>query len=180
MSNPTRPPERWKTIPDKPANGRYDVSTEGRVRHVYGSGKIKMISAYPKRTIRKGSTYYLVKICRKEVKVAHLVFTTFRGPIPEGKCIIHRNGLKEDNSIYNLVCVSKEKVGEVYGKKVNTSRPIAKINSKGEYLEIYRSHREAARKNPYINRQSILDRCNGKVKIDIYLPDGTTFVYADQ
>lgn len=139
-----------------------------------------MLSIYEKKYRKKGSTYYQVKICRKDVKIAHLVFTTFRGPIPEGKCIIHKNGLKSDNSIYNLVCADRQKVGEVYGKKVFTSRPIAKINSKGEYLEIYRSHREAAKKNPCINRQSILDRCNGKVKIDVYLPDGTTFVYADQ
>jgi hypothetical protein len=93
--------ERWK-----PVTGFdwYEVSTMGRLR------KARMPSGKPFNYIisphRKKSGYLDYWVWHKGVKTrfkAHtLIYTTFVGPVPDGHCINHKNGLKDDNRLANL------------------------------------------------------------------------------
>ena len=56
-------------------------------------------------------------------------------------------------------------------------RPVAKLDAGGEVVEVYPSAREAARRN-YMSYQTVIDRCNGKVK-GAFAPDGYAYAWDD-
>lgn len=94
-------PEIWKPIPG--FETRYDISAQGRVRN---HRTHRIIS---QQTNTKG--YRLVSLydpptptdnLRKTLAVARLVVAAFRGPIPPGMTVNHRNGIKDDNRLENL------------------------------------------------------------------------------
>ena len=59
----------------------------------------------------------------------------------------------------------------------NERRPVVKVNRAGDVVARYPSARSAAKLN-FMNYQSVLDRCNGKVKKP-YGEDGCTFQFDD-
>lgn len=176
------PPEEWRMITGlgKAQYGWYEVSNHGHFRHVYGPLQTRAISPFRKNTVTKGSDYYLVHILGRHYRAAVLVWEAFNGPVPEGMRVTHVNGEKANNAIWNLKLMSKSDIGRKYGGLANKSKGnIARIDREQNILGVYRSAREASEKYGCLCYQSILDRCNGKVKRDKWLPDGTTFVWED-
>ncbi len=57
-------------------------------------------------------------------------------------------------------------------------RPVAKVNAAGEIVAYYPSARKAAKAN-HMSYQTVLDRCNGKVKKPFAL-DGHTYRFDDE
>lgn len=153
-------PEQWRRYKDT----NYWVSDQGRVKHVYKNGKEHECGWLDKKKTHQ----LMVKINGKDIKLDRLVYKTFKGEIPKGMALIHKNGLKRDNSIYNLKLVTPEYCGKHYGHKSKSQKVYCKENNM-----IYRSARAVERYLP-LNRQSVTDICNGKTKkplMDLYWYD---------
>lgn len=175
------PYEQWRDIPG--FFGRYQVSSEGRVRRVWPkSGKISLVQQYTRRrATRTNSSTLRVHLTlpngrRVERPVMKLVADVFLN-VPKGKHAVHRNGVRSDNSISNIVLVSAQECGKKYGA-CSSRRTVVKVDSAGEILECYSSAREAARNN-FVSYQAVMDRCNGKVKKEFAL-DGCSYRWDDR
>jgi hypothetical protein len=94
----------WRTIADFP---RYSVSARGHVRR-----DAKARGARAGHLLRHGLSHgYPVVLLRRDghkavLSVHSLVAKAFIGPIANGRCVNHKNGIKEDNSIENLEIIS--------------------------------------------------------------------------
>lgn len=152
----------WRDIPG--FGGRYQASWHGQVRRVYSSGKTRMLTPYHKKMA--GSQRLVVHLThdgkRHEKIVMSLVAQTFIGKCPEGCVPYHKSGDQEDNSVPNIAYISKVELGRMTGAKSNR-KPVAKLGADGAVLEFYSSARECARQN-FCSYQTVIDRCNGKVK----------------
>lgn len=173
-------PEKWKDIPG--FGGRYQASTEGRIRRVWEkSGKTTLLMPYEKsRRKNSNSKAPRVRLTRQdssrvEKTVLKLIAETFYG-VPPGMVPVHANGAKSDCSVANIRFMSATELGKQFGAD-SARRPVAKIDANGEIIECYRSAREAARHN-YVSYQTVMDRCNGKVKKEFAL-DGYSYRWDD-
>ncbi len=175
-------PEVWRRVRIEAKRGWYEVSTYGNVRHVWDSKRKTPMKPYVKAGNHKGSDYLVVKMSGKEVRIATVIYETFRGAIPEGMRIVHKNLNKEDNSILNLKLMTREEIGRKYGGlSMRRQRTVARVDLNGNVVDTYRSARQAAKEYGCISYQTILDRCNRRLRNaeDVWLPDGTTFVWED-
>lgn len=98
------PMEIW--LPVKDYEGLYEVSNLGKVRSLnyLGHGRTWVLKPY----LSKG---YLIATLRKDgiIKrhlVHRIVWNTFFGDIPDDLEIDHRNGVRDDNRMTNLRCIS--------------------------------------------------------------------------
>lgn len=97
--------EYWRPVPGY--DGLYEVSDQGSVRSLnyHQTGKRRELKG---RKVSVG--YEQVILCRDGVqknKLVHrLVYEAFNGTIPEGLQIDHINGVKNDNRLVNLRCVT--------------------------------------------------------------------------
>ena len=167
----------WKDIPGY--DGKYQLDREGNCRRVFPSGKTRLMTPYQKKRM-SGSNRYIVKLTKdgksKEEILMQLMAITFLGPVPEGCVPYHKNGMQSDNNINNIEYISKKDLGKKTGAAAKR-RPVAKLDSNGEIVEIYPSAREAARKN-FMSYQTVIDRCNGKCK-GAFAPDGYAYAWED-
>lgn len=169
--------EIWKNVPGY--DGKYQLEREGRIRRVYRSGKTRELNPYPKKM--RGSRRLVVHLTDSKGKTKEYVFMslmakTFLGPAPPGHVPYHRNGCQSDNYINNIAYISKKELGKKYGAK-SGQKSVVKIDCTGEIVDVYRSAREAARQN-YMSYQTVIDRCNGKVK-SAFAPDGYAYAWED-
>ena len=168
--------ETWKDIPGY--GGKYQIDREANVRRVYISGKTRAMTPYHRKM--SGSQRLVVKLTKdgksKEEVLMQLVALTFLGPPPKGHVPYHKNGCQSDNYLNNIAYISKRELGRMTGAK-SRRRPVAKIDRDGYLVEVYPSAREAARRN-YMSYQTVMDRCNGKVK-SAFAPDGYAYVWDD-
>lgn len=168
--------ESWKDI--QGYNGKYQIDREGRVRRVFASGKTRPMTPYHKKM--SGSQRLVVKLTidgkSKEVILMQIVAETFLGPAPEGCVPYHKNGCQNDNYVSNIAYISRKELGKKTGAS-SRRKPVAKIDSNGELVEVYSSARECARKN-YMSYQTVIDRCNGKCKSP-FAPDGFAYAWED-
>lgn len=111
---------------------------------------------------------------RKTVTLARIVYEAFRGSIPPGYDVTHKNSLKADCSVYNLAAVSHTACRSTPGNR----RSVLKLDRNGEVVAIYKSVVEAAAKN-HISTAAMGKRCLGLVK-DPYRLDGYNYVYEDK
>jgi NUMOD4 motif/HNH endonuclease len=95
--------EKWCSIPG--FNGRYEASTEGRIRN---ASTLRVLRHHP-----DGRGYMQVRIsqeygiaCLKSYKVHRLVMVTFETNSNNLPQIDHINGIKSDNSLRNLEYVT--------------------------------------------------------------------------
>lgn len=108
----------------------------------------------------------VLKICRSKLKVsktiAKLVYETFKGPVPEGYVVYHKDNIKENNFIGNLGIMHKSQFQKA-NSKMNCGRRIDVIDENGEVIKRYRSMKEYAEKN-YVSTQTLIDYRRGLVK----------------
>ena len=153
-----REPEIWKQYLDT----GYWASDQGRVKRVCKNGKEYEVGWWSNRP---NNPQMCIKIHGSEIYLKTIVWKTFKGEIPKGYLIAHRNGLKRDNSIYNLYLTKPKDLGIITGHRSRSQKVIDKSTGK-----IYRSAREAGRKL-YCSYQTIMDICNGRTKkpmVDAY------------
>ena len=169
-------PEIWKDIPGY--EGVYQASTEGRIRRMFKNGRTRLLTPYHRRMT--GSQRLVVKLCvgrkAREPVVIGVIAMTFLGPCPDGCVPYHVNGMQDDNSVRNIEYIPRSELGRKTGAS-SKRRPVAKVDASGEPVEFYSSAREAGRKN-HMSYQTVLDRCNGKVKNPFAL-DGYDYRWDD-
>lgn len=74
----------------------------------------------------------------------------------------------------NIAFTSRQELGRRTGANA-TRIPVAKVTPEGEIVAVYPSARVAAREN-HMSYQTVLDRCNGRVKKPFAL-DGHTYQF---
>ena len=111
-----------------------------------------------------------------EKLVIGIMAHTLLGPAPSGYVPYHKNGALTENHINNIEYIDRKKLGKMTGP-ASRRRTVAKIDGSGEIVEVYTSAREAAKAN-YMSYQTIIDRCNGKVK-SAFAPDGYAYAWED-
>ena len=94
--------ERWLTVPG--FEGRYDVSSEGRVRSTK-SGKMRSLAKQNKGGYREVSLWDGTKLTT--FKLHRLVYVAFNGPVPDGLEVCHKDDNKDNNFVDNLVAVTR-------------------------------------------------------------------------
>lgn len=82
--------------------GRYSVSTEGRVRNDRSGRILKPMRTGTRRPGAQRSKVRFSSNPRVDFDVAHLVLGAFVGPRPEGGLAMHLNDDSADNSVHNL------------------------------------------------------------------------------
>lgn len=166
--------QRWKVVPG--TDGKYMANPEGQLCRLTKNGKKMITEGY--MHIRRHRKYVAVKMTLNghtaEHLLSHIIWETFRGPIPDGMGVVHIDRTMTNNKLSNLVLMTKEQAGNKYGK-LCANRIVMKVAPDGEVEEIYRSAREAARQN-HMSYQTVLDRCNHKVKNPFAL-DGYNYLW---
>lgn len=156
--------------------GRYEIDFYANIRRVWEkSDKRSIMSAHNK----KGEM--VIQLLgfdgkRKWYKVAHIMAITFIKGYKKGVSVYHVNGVKTDNTLSNLRLADKKTLGKLTGAN-SSRRTVAKCKANGEVIAFYPSARAAAREN-FFSYQTVIDRCNGKVKTSI-APDGCVYAWAD-
>lgn len=168
----------WRPVPGY--GGKYEASFLGQIRRIYKTKPPKVLSQY-ERKHQKGSRRLYVKMTKdgetgKDVCVAQVIYTTWKGPIPEGYIVYHKNGCFMDNIATNLEIASRKIIGRKTGAR-SRKKSVVKISAGGEYVDVYFSAREAGRQN-FMSYQTIIDRCNGLVK-KRPAPDGFDYAWED-
>lgn len=158
----------WRDVPG--TEGRYRMSKDGELRRVWNSGKVTDIKPQPSSKNRRRKVYRLTLNGKRKEYLAHkLMCITWLGEVPKGMVLYHKNGAIEDNHLANLGFITRKELGKKTAHKSH-GQPVFKIDAAGEPIDIYRSAREAARKN-YMSYQTVMDRCNLKVWKEFALSD---------
>lgn len=117
------------TMKDIPTwEGLYKATTDGRIysvrRHKFLTPIINNIGYHQVRLFFKDR--------REQLEVSHLIYTTFKGPIPKGYHCHHLNGRKECNNIQNLMLINGREhirmhsLGNQYSKGIKRSEQTKK------------------------------------------------------
>lgn len=178
------PVDEWLDIPGY--EGAYQISWGGLVRTWRWRGEHylkepKLLTQYVRhpRCNGKKSRRRYVKLTdaagrSKEVAVLRLMVEVWFGGYPPGMVAYHKNGNLTDHSYNNIGFATPRKLGQMTGAKAKR-KPVAKVNEAGEAVAFYSSAREAAKAN-HMSYQTVLDRCNGKIKKPFAL-DGHTYAF---
>ena len=156
------PNERWKRI--DLCKGNYYISSLGRVRVRYKSGKEKILSQYSK----SGRKKLMVKLpigdkTYKEFHVHKLVALTFV-PNPHGyECAYHKDHDIFNNKAQNIEWLDRSELGKLTGGLTNSIPVFKKDPDTKEILGWYESMAEAGRQN-YLHRETIRLCVNGELK----------------
>lgn len=139
----------------------YRISKTGQVQRYDGSEWVNLASRLGDHGKR-----FVVNLRRKDgsvqmAPVTHLMADAFMGGLRKGQAVIHKNGLKSDNSLENLRIVSQKQATDL-SRRANR-RPVVKVDRSGEILAVYSSAEEAAKKEHYC-AATIRARCNRIVK----------------
>lgn len=149
--------ELWKQYKDTD----YYFSSYGRVKRKLKRGE-RLLKPY-RVSHRKGSELWVIKIYGKETSVARAVYEIFKGSIPPGTAIIHRNKVLSDNALVNLKLVTRKELGTLFGGRTSMRRLIYCADNK----KIYKGTRECGN-DLHISRQTVSDYCNKRVKKPMY------------
>ena len=167
--------EVWRDVPG--FDGVYQVSTFGRVRKIWPKGTVTMV-ARMKKTCGRSSNKRAPRVKLRlpdgryvTPTVLKVMADTFMD-VTEGCVPVCKNGLHDDTSINNIAIMTYSELGKRYGALAKR-KPVVKIDSNGDIVAFYSSVREAARDN-YMSSQTVIDRCNRKLKRD-HLKDQYTY-----
>jgi hypothetical protein len=111
----------------------------------------------------------------KRVQVAKLVVDAFMDGTPPGMVRFHKNGLKQDNAVENIIFMTRSKAAKM--QRPGNSRPVLKLDREGNVVDMYPSISEAARKN-HISHAAIGKRCLGLVE-DPFRLDGHDYIFEE-
>jgi len=168
MKNMVSEPEnKWKDIPGY--GGKYQVSVEGQVLRIYKGAKPRLMTPF-KRTSKQAKKILrdrlFVKLTKdgksKDVAMLKIMVGTFFDGVPTGKVPYHKDGFVTHNELHNIGFVDRRKLGEMTGAD-SRRIPVVKIDRNGNEVAFYSSARGAARQNN-MSYQTVLDRCNNKIK----------------
>lgn len=164
----------WRDIPGY--GGKYRASRAGDIQRVFRSGAVRDMTPYRKqgRTLRGRLFVKLTADGRpKEVPVLKVMAETWHNNQDKSLVPYHKNGIVTDNRADNIGFASRRELGKMTGHMSGKRKSVFKVTEDGEEVEVYRSAREAARKNN-MSYQTVLDRCHNKVKNPFAL-DGFTY-----
>lgn len=165
----------WRDIPGY--RGRYQASRAGGIRKVFTSGLVQDKAVY-KRRKRSGNALFTkltIDGKSKEVSVLRIMAATWHNNQDKNLVPYHKNMVSEDNRADNIGFITREGLGRLSGHRTGRRKSVFKVAESGEEVEVYRSAREAARKN-HMSYQSVLDRCHNRVKNPFAL-DGYTYQF---
>lgn len=142
-----KPREFWRPVPGY--GGKYQCSTEGRVRRILPDGRVKPVTAYENRkgpgrscitvTLRdsdgKAHDYALLRV---------VALTWYPEKLQPGLQVIPRNGLHADCSAWNIKIVTPAERCRIQAAG-RTRRAVRHIGPNGQLLELYPSMSAAAR-----------------------------------
>ena len=113
---------------------------------------------------------------RKPIPLVRLMDTLFfDGYAKKNRMnITHKNGIKTDCSVYNLVFVPREEFGK---HNQNSVKRVVKVDRDGNRVAYYNSCKEAASKN-VISATAVHNRVNNKVKNPLSL-DGFNYQFVE-
>lgn len=162
----------WRPLLDNPD---YEASMDGQIRRLYKKG-YTLMTGYKKHNMPHKSIYFF-KLHGKERSFHREVYKAFYGPVPDGKIVIHKNGITSDHAPINLALSDFSTVGKTFGRRANGKSVLQYDPDTMEITAVYRSAREASMKNHFCH-QVVTDRCNGKVKYASCL-DGKEYCWED-
>lgn len=173
----------WRDIPGY--NGMYQISRMGEVRSWQkrwrGDKPVtepRLMTQYIKATGKRTRTRYvrLTDGAGKphEEKVLRLMVDVWLGGGRPGMVPYHKNGDLADNCAHNIAFATRQQLGRMTGAQASR-KPVVKIAPNGEVVDAYPSAKAAAEAN-YMDRKTMTNRCNGKVK-NPFLLDGYNYQY---
>ena len=145
----------WKQYRDTD----YYLSPDGRIARRYKKGFRPLKGFMHWKRHQHGNDYYVFKAYGSEVILARAMWETFKGEIPSGHLIVHKNGIKTMNNIDNLMCVNKKNNGAMTGGRTRMTQTIIDKDTG----KVYQGTRAAGRAL-HISRQTVSEYCNGRVK----------------
>ena len=145
----------WKQYRDTD----YYLSPAGKIIRRYKKGDKPLKGYMHWKRNQHGNSYYVFKCYGSEVVLSRAMWETFRGEIPSGCLIIHKNGIKTMNNLDNLICVDKKKNGIMTGGRTRIAQTIVDKDTGKTYQGT-----RAAGKALHISRQTVSEYCNGRVK----------------
>lgn len=157
----------WLIIPNYPI---YEINPYGSVRR---RDTLRVITQMDKGNV----------ICvnlakdRKQVckSVGHLVAEAYLRN-PGGKPVVwHKNGLYSDNFAGNLEWITRSEFYRRMAANNPRRKPVQKVTTSGEVVEIYSSIKAAAQAN-YLSNRAVFNRCHGDVE-DPFQLDGHNYVF---
>lgn len=156
--------EQW--IPVKGYEDRYEVSTEGRIRSKdhyirHSAGGMRLWKGKVLKPLKQNTGYMAIMFGDRTVRLIHRVVAMTFIPNPENKkCVNHKNGNKEDNSVSNLewatysenekhsYTVLKKKPNKTalgkHGKDNPASKPVIQYTKDGVFVREFESATQAA------------------------------------
>lgn len=155
--------------------GKYAIDTGGVVWRKNKSGYIEMRPQVKRGALSVRLTDESGK--RATLNISALMRAVFFRDLPPDVVLCHRNGDKLDNRLYNLRPIARAELGRQTGGQ-SRRKAVAKIAGSGEVIDLYPSARQAAKSN-YFSYQTVIDRCNGRVKSRL-APDGYQYSWADE
>ena len=166
-------PEAWRDIPGY--GGKYQASTEGRIRRVYDDGSKLVLKQYERNgTNGKQHTVNLYGPDGKQKPstVLRLVALTWMSERAKEGNVVHRNGLHSDNSVWNIAILTQKELGMRFGSA--RRKAVCMVSRDGEVLEIFHSVTAASLATGFA-RETIVRHCN---QLDTRpLPDGISFTW---
>ena len=166
-------PEAWRDIPGY--GGKYQASTEGRIRRVYDDGSKLVLKQYEMGGANgKQHTVNLYGPDGKQKPstVLRLVALTWMPQRAKEGNVVHRNGLHSDNSIRNVIILPPEEVGRRFGGI--RRKAVCMVSRDGMVLEFFKSV-TAASLATGIARETIVRHC--KRLGTRPLPNGISFAW---
>ena len=148
--------EEWRQYNDTP----YFFSNYGRVKRRWVK---KEVLLNPYRRYRnkqlKRSKYAAIKIHNKEVIVARTIWELFRGPIPDGLSVHHKDNTWSNNDLTNLELITPKQLGHKTGGRTKRRKLVYCADNGKTYIGI-----RAAAKDLYVSHETIRAICNGERK----------------
>ena len=165
----------YKSIPNM--RFEYRVGDMADVQRKMPDGTWRNIKPFmSRRNKRMYITLWFSETVRKPIPLVRLMDDLFFDSYAKknNMNITHKNGIKTDCSIYNLMFIPREEFGK---HNPNIVKRVVKIDIDGNRVAYYNSCKEAASKN-FISTTSVYNRVNNKVKHPFRL-DGFNYQFVE-
>ena len=166
----------YKRIPNM--RFEYRVGDMGDVQRKMLDGTWHTIKPFmSKHNKRMHVTLWFSETVRKPVPLVRLMDDLFFDGYAKkhGMKISHKNSVRTDCSIYNLLFIPKDDFGK---NNQNSAKRVVKIDRDGNIVAYYNSCKEAANKN-FISTTAVYNRVNNLVKSPFSL-DGFNYQFVEE